>query len=138
VASGRFDGFCASRTVRRRLGREQPRHHEPGHSWPRWRRPGSDSRALCRARPGLLRPGRDGGDGHRRPRAPSSTKGPINLPVGLTVSIASLIFKGLVACAGGRVDVAETIRLRAGPRPPEPEPVGGSTPGPRPLVTPEL
>jgi N-methylhydantoinase B len=36
------------------------------------------------------------------------------------------------------IDEARTARLRAGPRPPEPEPVGGSTPGPRPLVTPNL
>jgi N-methylhydantoinase B len=35
------------------------------------------------------------------------------------------------------VDEAETARLRAGPRPPEPEAIGVHTPGPRPFVSPD-
>jgi N-methylhydantoinase B len=35
------------------------------------------------------------------------------------------------------IDEAETARLRAGPRPPEPEPIGAGTPGPRPFVAPD-
>jgi N-methylhydantoinase B len=43
-----------------------------------------------------------------------------------------------VDLTSGTVDAAETTRLRSGPRPPDPKPIGHETKGPRPLISPDL
>jgi hypothetical protein len=56
----------------------------------------------------------------------------------VTVEAAERDYGVVIDVARDLVDEEATAVLRAGPRPPEPDPVGAGIPGPRPLVTPDL
>lgn len=56
----------------------------------------------------------------------------------VSVEAAARDYGVAVDVEAGTVDEAETTRLRQGPRPPEPLPVGHETKGRRPLITPDM